>query len=145
MNYPTIPACASWAVPPTFDPDGPQCELAIWHGGRCGICGLTPGELVLDHDHDTGLIRGYLCRGCNAKEGAWWPSPAIAYWRTGLNSAALVGLREIYYAHVPRVYVSPERMRAAMMFAASDAPTPTLEERVMDQKAAMRRAMMAAS
>lgn len=40
----------------------------------CALCG-TPidpgvkGELVVDHDHSTGLIRGVLHRSCNAAEG----------------------------------------------------------------------------
>ena len=125
MTYPTVPACASWPVPSTFNPGGLWCELALWHDGRCGICGPCWGDLVLDHDHETGLVRGYLCRGCNAKEGARYPAPAIAHWRAGLNSAALVGLREVYYLHVPREVVTLERFRAASV-AASDgwAPLP---------------------
>lgn len=43
-------------------------------GGLCPICGepidLTiPKEGVIDHDHDTGEIRGVLHRSCNAAEG----------------------------------------------------------------------------
>lgn len=34
--------------------------------GRCGICGRDI-FLVLDHDHATRKVRGYLCRGCNTK------------------------------------------------------------------------------
>lgn len=43
-------------------------------GGVCALCGHTidlsiKGELVLDHDHETGLVRGALHRSCNAAEG----------------------------------------------------------------------------
>ena len=39
--------------------------------GRCALCAqvIEPGKAVLDHDHNTGRIRGVLHRGCNALEG----------------------------------------------------------------------------
>jgi hypothetical protein len=35
--------------------------------GGCAICGRPPGKSALhvDHDHETGAIRGLLCVGCN--------------------------------------------------------------------------------
>ena len=42
--------------------------------GKCPLCGkpidvTIKGEAVLDHDHDTGQVRGVLHRSCNAAEG----------------------------------------------------------------------------
>ena len=38
--------------------------------GRCCLCDdVIDGDAVLDHDHDTGEIRGVLHRGCNALLG----------------------------------------------------------------------------
>ena len=41
--------------------------------GVCALCGKTPEEnghrLFVDHDHETGRIRGLLCRVCNASLG----------------------------------------------------------------------------
>lgn len=36
-------------------------------GGKCEICGNPPGDinLALDHCHETGKLRGILCRKCN--------------------------------------------------------------------------------
>jgi hypothetical protein len=36
-------------------------------GGRCAVCQLplTAAQAVLDHDHETGAVRGILHRGCN--------------------------------------------------------------------------------
>ena len=41
-------------------------KLRKIQGGRCAICGRKL-FLVLDHNHQTGKARGYLCRGCNTK------------------------------------------------------------------------------
>lgn len=57
------PACHTW---PTPSPGTPWRE---WQRERCGVCGYT-GNLVVDHCHDTGFERGFLCRGCNVSEGA---------------------------------------------------------------------------
>lgn len=59
-------------------------ELRQLQDGRCGICGLA-GPLHIDHDHDSGLIRGLLCVGCNLKEGrhGWCGDPECGFclWR----------------------------------------------------------------
>ena len=39
--------------------------------GKCYFCGAAKplhgrGALAIDHDHDTGIVRGLLCRPCNA-------------------------------------------------------------------------------
>ena len=52
-------------------------HLKVAQGGKCAVCQRpialqTMGkgsEYVADHDHDTGEIRGVLCRPCNSGEG----------------------------------------------------------------------------
>ena len=35
----------------------------------CECCGRTPPSLSLDHDHNTGAFRGWLCKECNVGLG----------------------------------------------------------------------------
>lgn len=46
-------------------------EIVRVSGGICGACSkvLTHSQMCVDHDHVTGLLRGVLCRFCNALEG----------------------------------------------------------------------------
>lgn len=68
------PACWSWSLPPVpEEPLGDYMRMDVYlfiafHDGRCAICGAAPAD-VEDHDHSTGMTRGYLCRGCNVQEG----------------------------------------------------------------------------
>lgn len=50
-------------------------------GGVCAICGGTDTQrrLAVDHDHESGEVRGLLCSGCNgAKLGALKDDPVRA-------------------------------------------------------------------
>jgi hypothetical protein len=44
-------------------------ELAAMQSDSCGICGDLAERMVVDHNHNTGLVRGLLCYRCNQKEG----------------------------------------------------------------------------
>lgn len=47
-------------------------------GGRCAICGATEHggrNWHVDHDHETGVVRGILCHGCNHALGGAHDNP----------------------------------------------------------------------
>lgn len=67
-----------------------------WQDGHCAACGaFDRSDLQLDHDHATGLIRGWLCLTCNyAEPGA--TDGALARYRER-NPASMLGIQARYY------------------------------------------------
>lgn len=57
-------------------------RLLAEQDGLCAICGVKPAVAV-DHEHDSGRVRGLLCHHCNFKlaalESEDWLSRAQAY------------------------------------------------------------------
>lgn len=49
--------------------------------GRCAICHKQPRNrrLAVDHDHNTGKVRGLLCYLCNKYLGQWEGDPIASY------------------------------------------------------------------
>lgn len=87
-------------------------ELLTLQGGVCGICGDPPQEtrkLALDHDHETGEIRGLLCGSCNYKLGVY-------------EKWIKEGLREKADAYLARPSLPPENL-------GPDVPRPIIAER----------------
>ena len=58
-------------------------ELVIKQGAKCAICGLPFDKLVVDHNHETGKVRGLLCKQCNyaLTGGIAWLLKAAQYLR----------------------------------------------------------------
>lgn len=56
-------------VQKTYDlPPGHYDALLAFQGGLCAICWKARGlkrALAVDHDHETGQVRGALCQHCN--------------------------------------------------------------------------------
>jgi len=44
-------------------------DMAEAQGQRCAICTKFPERLVVDHCHQTGIVRGLLCGNCNLALG----------------------------------------------------------------------------
>lgn len=83
-------------------------------GGVCSLCGKPvdlsiKGEMVIDHDHETGQVRGALHRSCNAAEGkvanaaGRWGAKSMAY------TAIIPWLRNLidYLERAPQPYIYP--------------------------------------
>lgn len=55
--------------------------MLVAQGYICYLCGDLPKRpspnLVVDHDHETGKIRGLLCPGCNKGLGHFRDNPAL--------------------------------------------------------------------
>ena len=47
--------------------------------GMCAVCGkrATKRALHVDHDHETGVVRGLLCNNCNRGIGLLKDDPAV--------------------------------------------------------------------
>lgn len=57
-----------------------EYDRIVWTQlGVCGICGNPPRAvpLAVDHDHDTGLIRGAICWRCNRLLGVAKDDPKL--------------------------------------------------------------------
>lgn len=55
-------------------PFGGYAALLKAQGGKCALC-AKPGKLVIDHCHETGLVRGLLCIRCNGSLGVLGDTP----------------------------------------------------------------------
>lgn len=82
---------AAWNHQGIFNADGTRFTesdfevLLASQSGKCKICNEIPTKgLAVDHNHGTGIVRGLLCRNCNAgigllKESKAALSSAIEY------------------------------------------------------------------
>jgi hypothetical protein len=134
----TAPACWSWPVPenvadwqPAPDPtaallaaaglaiptgtpeDAAESRgvalLSWWQQGRCAICGRPDNYLVDDHDHATGMIRGYLCTSCNTREGVTKGETVGPFARyRDRPPTAILGIRLRYWDAFRSEYARPE-------------------------------------
>ncbi|MDT0270597.1 endonuclease domain-containing protein [Streptomyces sp. DSM 44915] len=87
-----------------------ESVLINWQAGRCAVCGHVR-DLVCDHDHATGLVRGWLCRSCNTTEGTNQnPDTIFARYRER-HPAAILGVTIRYLNPVTGDYAKPQLTR----------------------------------
>ncbi|MCQ0011956.1 endonuclease domain-containing protein [Actinomadura madurae] len=94
------PDCWSWPVPSLPQDLSEEAQTEALHhfqrGRGCAICSV-PGDLVEDHDHETGLVRGNLCQSCNVREGKGDATPPFVKYRER-NPAAILGVKVRYWS-----------------------------------------------
>lgn len=70
-------------------------------GGKCAVCGFPFTQRdrpVLDHDHDTGRVRGVLHNSCNGAEGRIKSKAKMGH--TGVSAADyVIGLGKYLELH----------------------------------------------
>jgi len=96
-------------------------ELIAAYTGRCQICGIPEDKcntrFAMDHCHDTGRFRGWLCKVCNAKIEMSFMSPLDVLARfaqfhlRGCNAQAIAD-----YLGIP----AAEKQRVVEFLRASD-------------------------
>lgn len=89
---------------------GVKRQLMAKQDGVCPLCGtdlkaIPSKNVVVDHDHSTGQIRGLLCRGCNGAEGK--VKNSIQRW--GKTKDIVVFLERLleYYKEEATSYIYP--------------------------------------
>jgi len=74
-------------------------------GGGCAICGATPEEngkrLNVDHDHETGAVRGLLCGSCNRAIGLFQDDPNIM--RSAVNYMVLWAQNQVLLSRIEQL------------------------------------------
>jgi len=76
--------------------DAERREIMYQQGNRCAVCGLEPKKMTLnaDHDHRSGILRGFVCYRCNRGLAVFRDDPALlaraaGYLREDLATSAI--------------------------------------------------------
>ncbi|MGW6709685.1 endonuclease domain-containing protein [Streptomyces sp. NPDC054956] len=115
------PVCWFWPCPDHAAKLGSDQLTAMfaWQQGRCAICGqrgqrggTRSDSLVLDHDHEDGWARGFLCHPCNKRESLPRPGDGrFANYRRR-PPAVMLGI-SLRYSEAVQLRVPTPRRRTA--------------------------------
>ena len=52
-------------------------DMMLKQGNACAVCGTEDANLVIDHNHSSGAVRGLLCNSCNCALGHLKEEPEV--------------------------------------------------------------------
>ena len=93
--------------------EDPLARLRLYQDGLCAIC-QQRRPLVVDHCHETDLVRGLLCYRCNTMEGSGVDYPWIVQYRER-PPAAVLGLAVKFGKHHLRSIRKPSGPRPSLI------------------------------
>ena len=73
-----------WAIKTRYGLTPEQVDaMYAAQNGQCAVCKKAIEKFHIDHNHNTGAVRGLLCHRCNVRIGGWddgeWLSSALRY------------------------------------------------------------------
>ncbi len=91
-------------------------QLVESQGGVCAICKLQK-PLVVDHDHNTGLVRGLLCQECNRAIGVFKDSPPLLQSAVSYLRKAHRGSWDDYFVSFARLAATRSKDKSSQVGA----------------------------
>ncbi|WP_323187912.1 MULTISPECIES: endonuclease domain-containing protein [unclassified Streptomyces] len=86
--------------------------LSWWQDGRCALCSSQQSDLVVDHDHETGLVRGLVCPRCSTREGMNSLDAGPSARCRGHHPTMMMGVQLRYCDPFLKAYAKPEPSRS---------------------------------